>query len=113
MNTIYSIKDLQTIGNTPQLKQTGIFIMRCLPTGDSFIGWTTRGFRTRWKEFRKQARNLNNRRISPQIRELWQQYGDEGFEFQILEVTNRKVEQTGLTYIKRYRPTLNQLTRSC
>lgn len=85
---IFSVAQLQNSGYIADLSQGGIFILRCIPTEDIvYLGATTRSFRQRWKEIRKQARNPSNRRISPQIRSLWQAYGDAGFEFEILEFT--------------------------
>ena len=89
-----------------QLNQKGIFLVRCIPTGDTYIGCTNRSFRIHWKEFRKQMRNLHNRRISLRIRNLWQAYGDEGFEFKILEVTVPTPEKKHY-YINLYRSSLN------
>ena len=91
-----------------RLNQKGIFLVRCVPTGDTYIGSTNRNFRIHWKEFRKQMRNINNRRISLRIRDLWQAYGDEGFEFEILEVTVPTPEKKH-RYINLYRPSLNQI----
>jgi hypothetical protein len=51
-------------------------------------------------------RNFQNRRISLRIRDLWQAYGDEGFEFEILEVTVPTLEKKH-DYINLYRPSLN------
>ncbi len=89
-----------------RLNQKGIFLVRCVPTGDTYIGSTNRSFRIHWKEFRKQMRNFHNRRISKRIRDLWQAYGDEGFEFEIIEVTEPTPEKKR-HYIDLYRPSLN------
>ena len=89
-----------------QINQKGIFLVRCVPTGDIYIGSTNRSFRIHWKEFRKQMRNYRNRRISLRIRDLWQAYGDEGFEFEVIEVTELTLEKKR-HYINLYRPSLN------
>ena len=78
----YSINLIKRTKRDPRLNEMGIFLVRCVPTGDTYIGSTNRSFRIQWKEFRKQMRNLHNRRISRRIRNLWQAYGDEGFEFE-------------------------------
>ncbi|MBE9044939.1 hypothetical protein IQ255_11055 [Pleurocapsales cyanobacterium LEGE 10410] len=90
----------------PQLNQKGIYLVRCVPTGDTYIGSTNRSFRICWKEFRKQMRNFHNRRISLRIRNLWQAYGDEGFEFEVLEVTEPTPAKKH-HYINLYSPSLN------
>ncbi|MDJ0593286.1 MAG: hypothetical protein QNJ72_25415 [Pleurocapsa sp. MO_226.B13] len=100
------ISQLSKIKHPQQLNQKGIFLVRCVPTGDTYIGSTNRSFRIHWKEFRKQMRNFHNRRISQRIRNLWQVYGDKGFEFEILEVTVPTPEKKH-RYINLYRPSLN------
>lgn len=100
------ISELSKIKNSHQLDQKGIFLIRCVPTGDTYIGSTTRNFRIHWKELRKQMRNLQNPRVSRRLRHLWQNYGDEGFEFEILEVTNR-ISSRKKYYLNLYRPSLN------
>ena len=102
------ISELSKIKNSYQLDQKGIFLVRCVPTGDTYVGSTNRSFKVSWKEFRKQMRNFHNRRISLRIRDLWQAYGDEGFEFEILEVTVPTPEKKH-RYINLYRPSLNPI----
>jgi hypothetical protein len=101
-----NISELSKLKYSQQLDEKGIFLVRCLPTGDTYIGSTKRSFRVSWKEFRKQMRNLQNRRISLRIRDLWQIYGDEGFEFEILEVTLPTPAKKHY-YIDLYQPSLN------
>ncbi len=101
-----NISKLSKLKDSRQLDLKGIFLVRCIPTGDTYIGSTNRSFRVSWKELRKQMRNFHNRRISLRIRDLWQAYGDEGFEFKILEVTSPTPEKKQY-YIDLYRPSLN------
>jgi hypothetical protein len=101
-----NISELSKLKSSQQLELKGIFLVRCIPTGDTYIGSTNRSFRVSWKELRKQMRNFQNRRISLRIRDLWQAYGDEGFEFEILEVTVPTLEKKNY-YINLYRPSLN------
>jgi hypothetical protein len=94
------------MGECKELQQKGIFLIRFLPTLDMYIGSTNRSFRVRWKEIRKQARNLNNTKISRVIREIWQSYDEDEFEFEVLEITDFLVEREQF-YIDLYRPSLN------
>ncbi len=108
MTVKYTIADLQTIQECPELKQKGVFLVRCRTTGDTYIGGTNRSFRLSWKEFRKQMRSSYNKRISRRIRDLWQAHGDLSFEFEILEVTDEaSVAATKARYIEQYKPSLN------
>ena len=104
----YTIADLQTIQECPELQQKGVFIVRCQTTGDAYLGGTQRSFRLSWKEFRKQMRSSYNKRISRRIRDLWQAHGDRAFEFEILEVTDSEsLAQAKAHYIELYQPSLN------
>lgn len=105
----YTIAQLQTMKDCTELREKGVFVVRCLPTGDSYIGGTNRSFRVSWKEFRKQMRNYYNKRISREIRELWQTYGDGAFEFEIIQITDAdSVATTKAYYIELYQPSLNR-----
>jgi hypothetical protein len=102
----YTVSLLKSMGECAELRQKGIFLIRFIPTPHIYISSTNRSFRVRWKEIRKEARNLNNTKISRVIRELWQSYDEDGFEFEVLEITDSLVEREQF-YIDFYQPSLN------
>ncbi|MEM7758267.1 MAG: hypothetical protein AAF298_09095 [Cyanobacteria bacterium P01_A01_bin.40] len=80
----YGFSFLMNSGYLPELDRSGKFIINCLPTGETFRYQTTRRYRDRFKEIRKEIRNCNNQRISQRLRFLWSIYGDSAFEFEIM-----------------------------
>ena len=88
----YTVKELQTNQVIVELQQRGVYIMECILTKEIYIGSTKRKFRTRWAEIRKQARG-KKRKVSKLFHQRWEEYGDEGFRFAILEVCDNTLEQ--------------------
>ena len=101
----YTVKELQTNKAIIELQKSGVYIMECIPTKETYIGSTKRKFRQRWAEIRKQARG-KKRKVSKLFHQRWEEYGDEGFRFGVLEVCNntKEREQYWIDYLE---PELN------
>lgn len=88
------------------LQDKGIYLMRCNPTNDTYIGATNTCFRSNWIELGRQGKKPNNKRISKKLNYFWLEYEDTDFSFTILEKTNDLFEAK-LYYLSLYQPTLN------
>lgn len=66
--------------------QTGIYAIHCLANGRKYIGSTTRreGFRKRLSCHLRDLRQ--NKHHSQQFQRCWNKYGEEAFEFEIVEI---------------------------
>lgn len=103
----YNIEELQINEEIEELQNTGVYIMKCINTQECYIGSTTRNFRARWKEIRKQCRN-GSKKVSKLLRSCWKEYEDKGFVFGVLEICDKELihekEQYWINYLK---PKLN------
>lgn len=63
----------------------GIYGIHCLANDKWYVGQTfsTRGFKERWNTHRKELRT--NRHCNPHFQSAWNKYGEDSFEFVILE----------------------------
>jgi len=88
----YTVKELQTNKAIIELQNKGVYIVECIPTKETYIGSTKRKFRQRWKEIRKHSKN-KNKKISKLFHQRWEEYGDKGFRFGVLEVCENTLER--------------------
>lgn len=88
----YTVKELQTNEAIIELQSSGVYIIECIPTKETYIGSTKRKFRKRWAEIRKHSR-AKNKKISKLFHQRWAEYGDEGFRFAVLEVCSNNLER--------------------
>jgi group I intron endonuclease len=91
-----------------QLNSCGVYKLTLLPTGDSYIGSTSRTFKERWAEIRHHLRSRHKRKISQRLIDLWVTYGEENFSFEIVEYTNKEeARNRELYWIEKLKPSLN------
>jgi len=64
-------------------KNFGIYVIINLVDNKVYIGSTIRNFRKRWREHRDSLKDGNHR--NTHLQRAWNKYGEENFEFQILE----------------------------
>ena len=88
----YSVQELQVNQAIEELQYSAVYLIRCVPTGQEYIGSTNRRFRQRWKEIRKHSRS-KHKSVSKIFHQFWQEYGDAGFEFAILDITDKPKER--------------------
>lgn len=62
----------------------GVYQIRCLANGKSYVGSTAKGFRVRWNSHRWHLRR--GKHDSPHMQNCWNKYGPEAFEFRPLVV---------------------------
>lgn len=68
---------------TIPLRASGVYQIRCLPTGKIYIGSAV-NLRARWQQHRWSLRRGNHRNVHLQA--AWNKYGEENFEFSVLEL---------------------------
>jgi len=102
----YSVKELQINKEIEDLENTGVYIIKCESNNNYYIGSTSRSFRERWKEIRKQCKN-NKNKISKYLRKFWQECdGETNFKFGILEITDN-IKEREQYWISKLEPSLN------
>lgn len=69
-------------------KQIGIYIIKNKINNKVYIGSTIKDFIKRWSIHKVFLRNGNHH--SPRLQNAWDKYGEENFEFQILELLEEK-----------------------
>jgi group I intron endonuclease len=74
--------------------QRGIYAIRCIPTGCSYVGSTTSAFIQRWHNHRCQLRK--GKHSNPQLQAAWDQHGAEAFELVILQTTQMQKDDPRL-----------------
>lgn len=67
-------------------RSSGIYQIRCIPTGKIYIGSAV-SLRDRWDKHRASLRKGKHRNIH--LQSAWDKYGEESFEFLILELVGR------------------------
>lgn len=93
-----------------ELNSCGVYKLTLLTTGDFYIGSTTRTFKERWSEIRHHLRSRHQGKISQRLIELWVTYGEDNFEFSIVEVTEKSIaKERELYWIRTLNPSLNIL----
>ncbi|MEH1957658.1 NUMOD3 domain-containing DNA-binding protein [Nostoc sp.] len=97
---------------TAELKQTGIYAIINLDTGKRYIGSTGKNFSHRWSGHISSLRN--NKHHSPRLQNAWNKYGEDKFEFKILEVVpkeewvdNKYLMDIEQMYLDTYQPEYN------
>lgn len=60
-----------------------IYVIQCLVSGGVYVGQTIRDVTERWIEHRKQLRG--NRHGTPHLQAAWNKYGEQAFEFCVIE----------------------------
>lgn len=66
-----------------QLSQAGVYAIRHIASGNTYIGSTGRSFKARWKEHKVDMRR--NVARNQYLQRAWNKYGEPAFEFIILE----------------------------
>lgn len=88
---------------------TGIYLIRNKTNNKIYVGSTSRSFKNRFSMHRYQLRK--NEHHSPYLQKSWNKYGEENFEFIILEKCSKKlcieIEQF---YLDCLRPEFNNCT---
>ena len=69
--------------------KVGVYQLTNLVNNKIYIGSTGDSFKTRWKTHQKKLKN--NKHPNSHLQNAYNKYGDENFEFTILEVTDTKI----------------------
>jgi group I intron endonuclease len=80
-----------------QLKQNGIYVIRHIETGRVYIGSARGTFRTRWYNHRYRLRH--NKHHCKFLQAAWNKYGEQAFEFEIIEVANDGILELEQKYL--------------
>lgn len=88
-------------------KAFGIYMIRNTITGAQYIGMTRKSFDDRWRGHR--AALAKGQHASPSLQSDWDQYGEEAFQFSVVEVVEnaRQVEDRETHWISELNPTYN------
>jgi group I intron endonuclease len=84
----------------------GIYGIFCLVNNGVYIGKTVdlKGFNRRWSIEKYYLRHNNRKQINAHLLNAWNKYGEENFEFKIIEECNSKIiNQKEVQWIKYYR----------
>lgn len=81
----------------------GIYRITNVTDGKSYIGKTGMNFGDRWDSHRSLLRN--GRHYNPYLQNAWNKYGEDNFEFSVVEVVEdvSLLNQLEIRYIKEYR----------
>lgn len=103
----YSIQELQIQEEIKELKNSGVYIIKCISNNNYYIGSTSRSFRVRWKEIRKHCKN-NKNKVSKYLRKFWNECkGEENFRFGVLEKVENNIKEREQYWIDKLEPSLN------
>lgn len=102
----YTVKELRENISIKELTEKGVYILLNIKNNRKYIGSTTRSFRTRWREIRKDCKK--GKKISKYLSNEWNKYKEENFVFGVLEVTDQ-AEIAEAKWIKRLNPELNNI----
>lgn len=69
---------------------SGIYCIRCSNTEKVYVGHTTKSFRERWNQHRKEL--SKNRHHCFDLQNAWNQYGESSFSYHVLDVLFTKEE---------------------
>lgn len=88
-------------------KSFGIYMIRNTITGAQYIGMTRKSFDERWRGHRTAL--AKGQHASPSLQTDWNQYGEEVFQFSIVEVVEnvRQVGDRENHWIQQLKPTYN------
>lgn len=64
-------------------KSFGVYAIECRINSKVYVGSTTKSFSARWKQWKD---NLRRQQANRHIQNAWNKYGEENFEFFVLEV---------------------------
>lgn len=86
-------------------EKCGVYMITCVPTGNAYIGSTSRMYRRWWEHKNTLKKNKSPCTI---LQRAWNKYGEDAFEFSILEECAREVkEDREQHYIDTLKPQMN------
>jgi group I intron endonuclease len=69
-------------------RKSGVYLIRCLPTGAVYIGSSRNSVLRRWNDHRRRLEL--GRHTNPHLLAAWRKYGPDAFEFALLEVVEER-----------------------
>ncbi len=87
----------------------GVYLIRCKPTGEIYVGGTVNSFATRFTYHRRDLAKRTGK--NPLLQERYNHYGPDAFEYVPLrEFLSREVRTREIEAIRRLQPALNTMT---